>query len=149
MNFDHRVDVETTAEELWPLLADDQHMMRWSPDIVSVETTTSGPPGVGTRSAVQIREGSRVVDYDSEILTFEPCTCLRIQLTGGSLGASPMVVTYSITPRQDRIELTYSARWRAVGLMLRLLAPVITIMAKRNARAAMDRLKRLAEGEPP
>ncbi len=145
MNFDHRVDIETTAEELWPLLADDQHVMSWSPDIVNVEPMTSGPPAVGTRSAVQIREGSRVVDYNSEILAFQPGNCLRIQLTGGSLGASPMVVTYSITPRQNSVELTYSARWRAVGLMLRLLSPVITIMAKRNARAAMDRLKKLAE----
>ena len=44
----------------------------WNPDIVSEEPMTPGPPGVGAKSAVKIREGSRVVDYVSEVVTFQP-----------------------------------------------------------------------------
>ena len=147
MNTESSVVLRTTADELWPLLVEPGNIQLWNPDIVSHEPLTSGPPGVGSRSAVRIREGSRLVEYESEVLTFEPGKLLVIQLTGGSLGAGPMVVSYAITPADDHVTLRMTGRWEPVGLLLRLLAPLIGFMGKRNSRVAMQRLKRLAEGE--
>lgn len=145
MNSDNTVLLRTTPAKLWPLLVEPENIRRWNPDVVSEEALTPGPPGVGSRSSVQIREGSRVVGYVSEVLTFEPEKLLVIQLTGGSLGAGPMVVSYSITPAEGYVTLRVQGQWQPVGLMLRLLAPLFGILGRRNSKAAMQRLQKIAE----
>ena len=145
MKSDDTVLLKTTPAELWPLLVEHENIRRWNPEIVSEQALTPGPPGVGSRSSVQIREGSRVVEYVSEVLTFEPEEQLVIQLTGGSLGAGPMVITYSITPGEGHVTLRVQSQWQPVGLLLRLLAPLFAILGRRNSKAAMQRLRKIAE----
>ena len=143
MNFDHKVIIETTAEELWPLLTVPEKIRHWNPDIVSNKQLASGPPCVGAKSTFQIREGSRLVDYECEVLEYEPKQRVQIRLSGGSLGQSPAIITYTITSRANHVELMYSRRWKPVSLMLRIIAPAI--LGRRNARTALARLKSLAD----
>ena len=72
-------------------------------------------------------------------------THLALTLSGGSLGGSPMRVAYRLEPAGNCATVRYTATWKARGLMLRLLAPVLTAASRRNARVTMARLKRVAE----
>lgn len=147
MNTETVLSMQTTPERLWPFLVDPDRIQQWNPDVVSHETLTDGPPGVGAKSAVQIQEGSRVAEYVTEVMTYDPCELLVIKMTGGNLGAGPMIISYAITPGDDSLTLHVKGKWEPVGLLLRLLAPLFAILARRNSRAAMDRLKSLAEGD--
>ncbi len=147
MNTETSLLLRTTPEKLWPLLVEPDNIRRWNPDVVNHKPLTSGPPAVGSKSAVQIREGSRLVEYVSEVITFEPGELLVIQMTGGSLGAGPMTVSYSITPGDECLTLRVTGQWKPVGLLLRLLAPLFGVLARRNSKAAMERLKGIAEGD--
>ena len=82
LNSDNTVVLKTTPAELWSLLVEPENIKRWNPDVVSDEALTPGPPGVGSKSAVRIREGSRIVEYESEVLTFEPGKLPRVGLEG-------------------------------------------------------------------
>jgi uncharacterized protein YndB with AHSA1/START domain len=149
VNSDNTIELRTTPEHLWPLLVDPAQIRRWNPEVVRDEPLTPGPPGVGSTSAVWIREGRREVRYESEVLTFDPLERLVIRLTGGSLGEGPMLVSYAVSPSSsaDHLTLRVTGSWQPVGWVLRLLAPLLGILARRNSRAALERLRQLAEAE--
>ena len=97
------VEIRCSPETLWLHLTDVESLMTWNPEIVSSEITTDGPPRVGSRSKVMIQEGAKVVEYGSEIKDWQPNKRLEIELTGGSLGAGPMQVTYDLTPLEASV----------------------------------------------
>lgn len=145
MHFERSIDIEASPATLWPLLTEADQIMRWTPDIVSEEPLTPGPPRVGAISRVGIKEGSRVVEYTSEVMVFEPQTYLEIELKGGGLGAGPMRVGYRLSPVGERTTLCATSSWRPHGLLLWLMLPLIRLMAGRNSGTSLQRLKALAE----
>ena len=66
---------------MWFLLTDLEQLKRWNTDIISDEPLTEGPPGPGTRSRVLIREGSKTVEYENEILVWDEPHFLEFRLT--------------------------------------------------------------------
>jgi hypothetical protein len=120
-------------------------MKKWNPTIVSEEATSSGEPGVGFKSKVMIKEGSNINEYDSEISSYLPGQQLGIILRGASLGKGPMKVDYYLLEEKGETVLRYESRWEPHGIMLKLMSPIITIMARKNVDDVMGRLKKLAE----
>ena len=145
MNSEYTIEIAAAPETIWFLITDREKTMQWNPDILSIEPRTPGPPVVGLVSDTKIKEGSRVVDYEGEITAFQPPAYLELRLTGGSLGASPMVVGYRLTPTTDGTSVCFTGAWQARGIVLRLLAPLLAILGRRNATVAMGRLKAMAE----
>ncbi len=148
MKLTHTVAIDSSQETLWPLLTESEEIQRWNRDIVSDEPLTPGPPQVGARARLKIREGSRVADYESEITAIEPQRLLELELRGGSLGANPMYLSYCLTPAGRKTTLYYTVNWKPKGLMLRLMTPLLRVLSRRNIRVAMTRLKELAEATP-
>ena len=68
-------------------------------------------------------------------------------MRGGNLGASPMLVRYALSPAGRGTELRYQATWQPQGLMLRLMSPLIDIVARKSCRRSLARLEELAEDE--
>ena len=145
MHIQRTIEIRTRPEALWKLLTDAEQVKRWIPELVSDEPVTPGPDRVGSVSRLKVREGSRIVDYTSEITVYEPTTHFEIELKAGSLGAKPMRVSYEI--KDDPTLLRYTARWRPSGIMLRLMHPLIAVMARRNTRVTLQRIKAIAEEE--
>ena len=133
--------IDAAPAAVWDLLIDPERVQEWMPGVVSYETDPPGQgPGVGTTSIMKAKEGSKVVEYMTEILTWEPTDRLVVDIRGGSLGPNPMQVTYELAPAGSKTTLTYRGEWQAGGLMMRLMVPLIRWMAGRNASQAMARL---------
>ena len=143
-----KTHIKTSPEQLWDLLTETEKMKRWNPTIISEEPLSSGEPGVGFKSIVRIKEGSSINEYENEISSYDPVNHLGIMLRGGNLGQGPMNVDYHLIELTDGTELTYESRWEPYGIMLKLMSPLITMMARRNVEDVMGRLKKLAEGKP-
>ena len=72
MHIEYEITIDRTPEALWPWLTETERVQQWNPSIVSDEPTTPGPAGVGTRTVMRLREGSKIVDYETELTAYEP-----------------------------------------------------------------------------
>ena len=149
MNIERTILIERSPADLWPWLIETERVQRWNPSIISDEPTTPGPAGVGTRTRMKLREGSRVTEYTTELTAYEPDRRVALEMRGGNLGARPMVVRYALSPLSGGTELRYQARWRPREVVLRLMSPLIGIVARKQCRRSLARLKELAEGDGP
>jgi uncharacterized protein YndB with AHSA1/START domain len=146
MILERTIDLPGSPARVWTYLSEPEQVARWITELVSDEPTTPPPVGVGTQTRMKIREGSRVVEYTTEILVFEPCRELAIEMRGGSLGAEPMRVSYSLTDLGGSTRLVYRSSWRPRGILLYLLFPLIVVMGRRNLRRSLGRLSDLVGG---
>lgn len=147
MRIQRSIEVRCSQEHMWFLLTDPEQLKRWNTDIVR-EERDSDEIGVGSRSRVLIREGAKEVWYENEILVYDEPSALTLQLRGGNLGDGPMSVAYTNRPiGPDAVEVTFTSEWAAVGLLLKLLSPIISMAARGNAQRAMERLKAVAESD--
>jgi carbon monoxide dehydrogenase subunit G len=145
MNIRKSIQIDATLEQLWELLINPERVKRWSPSVISDEPISSGPVRAGFRSKMKIDEGSKIVEYDSEITTYEPMSHLGLELKGGSLGRGPMYIDYMLKSETAGTILTYESRWQAHGFMLKLMSPLLYVLSQRNISAQMARLKNIAE----
>lgn len=147
MHIDFEIDIPETPATLWHWLTEPEAIQRWMPSIERDEPLTPGPPGVGTKTRMTLREGKRSVVYETELTTYDEHRELALDMRGGSLGTSPMHVRYRLDGHGQRTRLHYTADWRPKELGLRLMSPLIRIAAGRNARASLRRMARLAAAE--
>ena len=145
MKITSTVDIACTRDRVWRLLTEPERIREWNTDLIRDETLTEGPVGVGTKSRMLIREGAKEVWYDGEILEYQQPEVLTMQLTGGSLGSGPMTIRYGVSGTDGALTVRFDSDWTAHGLVLRLMEPLIALMARRNAKGAMHRLKEVAE----
>ena len=145
MNIKRRIEIGKTPADLWPWLTETERIQRWNTDVVSDEPTTPGPAAVGMRTHMKVREGSRVVDYETVLTVYDPEKAVALEMRGGSLGANPMLVSYLLRPVGQGSELIFTSAWQPQGILLRLMSPLIGVMARSKIRGTLSRLKQLAE----
>lgn len=146
MHIERTVDLSASPDRVWTLLTEPDQVARWITELVSDEPTTPPPVGVGTTTRMKIREGSRVVEYTTEILAYTPHSELAIEMRGGSLGREPMRVWYLLDDLGGTTRLVYRSSWRPRGVLLWLLLPLIQVVGRRNLRRSLGRLAELASG---
>jgi uncharacterized protein YndB with AHSA1/START domain len=144
MNIERTVELAAPPARIWTLLTQPDQVARWITELVSDEPTTPPPVGVGTKTRMKIREGSRVVEYTTELRAFTPPRELELEMRGGSLGAEPMRVSYQLTDLGGTTRLVYRSSWRPRGILLYLLLPLITLIGRRNLGRSLGRLAELA-----
>ena len=147
MNIHKQILIPASPEYVWELLTDIDKIKRWVPCFISDEPVSEGEVGVGYISTLKLKEGSRIVAYESEISAFSPPKRLSIILRGGSLGKEPLHIDYQLSQSHLGTQVIYKNCWRAHGLMLKLIAPLINLMARKNAQQALNALKALANEE--
>jgi uncharacterized protein YndB with AHSA1/START domain len=148
MKIERTIDLEATPARVWTLLTEPDQIKRWITELVDDVPTTPPPHAAGTRTRMTIREGSRTVEYSTEILVFELHRELVLEMRGGSLGAHPMRISYRLEPHAGATRLTYRSSWRPSGVLLRLLLPLIILIGRRNLRRSLRQLAILA-CDPP
>src|SRR5688572_8502573 len=97
MHLERTIDITGSPDRVWALLTEPDQVSRWITELVSDDPTTPPPIGVGTATRMKIREGSRIVDYETEILAYRPSSELALVMRGGSLGREPMRISYLLT----------------------------------------------------
>lgn len=137
--------LKCTKELLWEWLTDFEKIKVWNPDILEEELISAGEVQPGYRSKMLILEGKKKNWYENEILTFQPGQQLSTVLRGGGLGEGPMAVDYHIQEQGDAIELRYRSSWEPIGLFLKVMHPIIKIVANKNADNCLKRLKEKVE----
>ncbi len=147
MNLERTIDLAASPTRVWMCLTEPDLIAQWITELVSDEPITPAPTGVGTRTRMKIREGSRVVEYETEILAYQPQRELSIEMHGGSLGREPMRISYRLEDRGTSTRLVYRASWRPRGVVLHLLLPLIIVVGRRNLRRTLHRLAAFV-GEP-
>lgn len=146
MLIERTVDLAAPPDRIWTLVTDPTQVAKWITELVSDEPTTPPPYGVGTTTRMKIREGARVIEYTTEILTFTPCTELALEMRGGSLGREPMRISYVLSDLGGTTRLLYRCTWRPRGILLWLLLPLIVVVGRWNLRRSLNRLAQLASG---
>jgi uncharacterized protein YndB with AHSA1/START domain len=142
----YSIEIDRPADEVWPVITEVEQIKRWVPDLVSDVATNEGPTRAGTTSRMSMREGSKVVVYDSVITRYEPGRRLSLELSGGSLGRKPMLVDYVLTRAGARTRVDFTSEWTPSG-WLWLMLPLILIVGAANAKRALKAMKAVAEGK--
>ena len=141
------IQINASPELIWEMLTDLEQIKRWNSTVISDEPLSSGPPHVGQISKMMIREGSKIVEYESEISHYQPTSQLSMILRGGNLGKGPMYIDYQLSANEAGTLVNYVSKWEPHGFTLKLMAPIINKMAQRNAKDVMNQLKIITEQE--
>jgi len=142
--------IDAAPTTIWQLLTEPDRMREWMPEMLGTETDPPGQdPGVGVISKMQIKEGSKVVEYQTKITTWEPTNRVAIEMRGSSLGPNPMKVAYQLDAAGSTTTVSYRSEWHPGTFLLRLLTPLITWAGGRNATQAMERLADVASRSDP
>lgn len=128
-------------EEAWAQLTESEKFRVWNPEIQKLEAVSEGEPGVGYQEDITLLEDGQPNVYRSEIVTFEPPSRLEVRLSGGPLGASPMLVSYRLEPEGEGVRLEYSSTWAPAEAWMKPLVSVIQGAAEENLRVSMSRLR--------
>ena len=145
MHITHEYTLNVSQDRLWELLTEFDEMQKWSSSVLSDTPITDGEPRPGFKTKMLISEGKSEVEYESELLAYDPKTHLVLQLRGGNLGKGPMTLTYDLIPEGDQTRLRYQTDWPPVGVMMKLMHPLITKMSRKNVAEQMERLRKVAE----
>lgn len=135
------IALNCSKEKLWEWLTEFEKIKSWNPDILEEEVISSGEVQPGFKSRMLILEGRKKNWYENEIQVFEPESELSTLLRGGGLGEGLMRVDYQIEVRGNQLELFYKSSWKPIGLFLKMMHPLIKIVANKNASDCLKRLK--------
>jgi carbon monoxide dehydrogenase subunit G len=150
MRVQKTVQIACTPSQLWPFLTEPALIKRWIEDLV--DDTPDDPArttGVGVTSTMRLREGGKIQSYRCVMTAWEHERRLALQLTGGSFAPGmAMDVEYRIAPDAGGTRLDYDVQVPMKGVF-RLMAPLIWLVSRGNARKTLGKLAEIAAAPPP
>ena len=147
MDIRNRIVIDAPPQNIWPLVTELDQIKRWNQSIVSSKAVSAGLVQEGFRSRLVLKEGSREVEYEEEILVFKSPSTVEVQMSGGSLGKNPMIVRYDLRSEGDRTHLEQRCTWAPSGLMLRLMAGMIAKSSAKVLDENLVQIKSVAEAD--
>src|SRR5436190_5328041 len=138
--------------EVFDYVADERHGPNFNTRLSRVELLTPEPIGVGSRFGIEMTMMRRVFDMTVEFTSFERPRLLGStsrSLPRGGKGR-PLLTAGSLTfdPVPDGTRMRWSWQVETPGAM-KLLAPLVGRMGRRQERRVWTSLKRLLEEQPP
>ncbi len=134
------IDIDTTAERIWQVLADFESYPQWNPMLINVRTHLE--PGAEVRFEVALREGARPLRLKANINVLQ--TAAELAWRGGM---SPLITGqhyFRIEPLDEqRCRFHHGEHFK--GLLLPLLKPILN-NASSLYEAMNSELKQRAEG---
>ena len=146
MEIQKQVNIQASQEKIWTLLTDSEEIKKWNPEIIEDTPLTNEILQKGAQSKLLMKDGSQEVEYLTEIMEVVTNEKLDMSLSGDPLGKSPMFISYVIKSNDNQsIDMTFKSSWRPTEFWLRVMSPLIKMMANSNADQSIGRLKKLAE----
>jgi uncharacterized protein YndB with AHSA1/START domain len=138
------------VEEVFDYVADERHEPNFNSRMSRVELLTPEPIGVGSRFGVEMTMMRRVFDMTVEYTAFERPRLLGSisrSLPRGGKGR-PLLTAGSLTfdPVPEGTRMRWSWQVETPGAV-KLLAPLVARMGRRQERRVWTSLKRLLEGQ--
>jgi uncharacterized membrane protein len=135
------ITIDRPVEEVFAVLSNPEITPTWSSLAVEETVTSTGPIGVGTTyRAVGVVFGRRVVN-ENEVTEFEPNRMWTVRVLTGPMrtGAS-----MAFEPVERGTHITMRITMEPAGL-LRLAAPLLVRLGRRQFQRDLEHLKRLME----
>lgn len=136
-------EIPGSTREVFDYLADPANLPQWQSGIVSAETTTAGPVGVGSVARV-VREllGQRLT-VDLTITDFEPGRRLAL---GSAMSGIGVEATLDLEPAGEATRLTFSMVIRAQNMFMTPMEGMVAGAAEHDLADSLERLRaRFAE----
>jgi carbon monoxide dehydrogenase subunit G len=141
-----RYEFDCTPEHLFSFLIDDKKMLKWMHGVTRIEPITDGPPAVGAKARLWIKEGRKESEYVSEVTAFEPNRQVAVVLTGGCFGEGTTITAdYQLNDMGNRTSLVYTCEMKSVRLIVRIMERLFRPFNRRIVKKMMRSLKELAE----
>jgi carbon monoxide dehydrogenase subunit G len=143
--FDGTTVIDRPIEEVFAFVADGTNDPKFSPRVQEIAKTTDGPPGVGTVFRSTVKDAGMTTHREFELTEFEAPT--RIRWAERSNNWVTAAGGYDLAREGDGTRLTIFNVIEGHGLG-KLIAPLAVRMARKDADALADRIKRAIEAEP-
>ena len=140
MKLTHKMTVKSDPAKVWAYLVEDDKFKTWNPDVIEAEDLDDLGVVKGARGRILMKEGNGECEYFTKLLDVEVEKRLSLELVGKPLGKSPMFVHYKISRESDGTVLEQETDWTPAEWSLKLMTPLIKIMAKKNGDKCFRKL---------
>ncbi len=131
------INVAASLDETFALVCDFSRLDEWDPNVASSRLMAGEPLQQGARLAVGVRFLGRIAELEYELIEVEPPTRAVYVGRGRTVTSTDVV---ALATRGDSTNVAFRADVEFSGYG-RLLRPVIALVAKRQAAAALTGLK--------
>ena len=141
--FEATVVIGRPIEEVFAFLADGENDPKFSPRVLEIRKTTSGPPGVGTVYASTVKDAGMKTKREFKLTEFEAPTRIRWAEQSKNLVTAPEG-GYDLSSEGDGTRLTVHNVLEGHGPG-KLIAPLALRSARKGADDFAQSIKRAVE----
>ena len=131
------VEVGAPIDEAFALVADFSRLAEWDPNVATSRVVSGRALEKGARLAVGVRFIGRIVPLEYELTAIAP-PAIVTYIGRGKTVTSTDTVEFAPVGTGTRIGFRADVEFRSWG---RLLGPLVSFISRRQARAALARLK--------
>ena len=135
------VVIARPTAEVFAFVADHQNLPAWTVGVRTSRRLTAGPPGNGSRYAIEGRLLGRTIRSSYQVTAFDPGRSFQGTMTSPVFGFSERY-RFEADHQATCVQMTASAEPHGI---FRLLAPVMAAGIRRQVKADHRRLKALLE----
>ena len=135
--------IKRPVADVFDFVADERNEPRYNPRMRSAEQSSEGPIGSGTRFRTELETMGRTVPMIVEFIGYERPSRLA-SVTRSSMMETEGALTFESVPGGTRMCWSWDVRPRGA---LRLMAPLVGVIGRRQEQRIWGNLKRLLEAE--
>ena len=140
---EHSVEIDASAERVFPYLAEPELMQRWIGGLIEFRPIDAGP-ALGSRAIQLVEVAGKKWELESELTRYEPPRLLEARLVAPKDFES--VAAYRLEEADGRTRVTTTMETEYKHRVARFLGGVATRQAQRKLEADLARLKQVVEG---
>ena len=135
------VSVNAPPEVAFAYVADLENAPEWVNDLVSMQKTTDGDVGIGTRYTEVVQMGKQQSEAELEVTEYDPP---RLFAHKGKGGPAEFTARFILHPEGSgtRIEHHYTVKMSGI---FALFAPLTNRWVRKNTESGMETLKTLLD----
>lgn len=141
VHIEGEIVINRPVEDVFDFVADERNEPRYNPRMRLAEQITEGPIGVGTRFRAETVSLGRPVEMIIEVTSYEPPRRLASSTQMSSMGVHG-ALTFDTVPGGTRMRWSWELEPNG---MLKLVSPLVALMARRQEQRIWTGLKRLLE----
>ncbi len=143
---DETIQIHAASADVWARISDYAFDERWRSGLVEMSAIPPGPPVLGTKVREVLRRGGRTYQASTTVEALEPGTSYRFSGQGSS-GRISGHRTVEAESGMGLTRFTYAFDLEPT-LLLRLLGPIATRIARSSMRRDLQMLKSILEAGP-
>jgi uncharacterized protein YndB with AHSA1/START domain len=141
----HSATIHRPIEEVFAYVTNTGNDPAWHTDILEAHKETDGPIGIGTVWTSRFKPSMGISEGEMEVVEFEPN---RKEVMRGEIGPMRPTLTYLFEPADEGTRFTRRIQIKVSGVM-KVMAPVMSIMTRKSNRDFLANLKRVLEQQRP